>query len=235
MPVAIGDRNDQSRTHRKIDMQLTLEQFHQEYETETQSLKIGDRQLSILKPKSIDRFIDADNTLHNFPLWAKIWESSLILCNHLAEMPVTSGQRMLEIGAGLGTAGLVAAAIGHDITISEYNPDALHFIRANAQTNGFDELPIHPLDWTQPTMDRRFDLIIGSDVTYNADSIPLLSALFDALLAPGGTIVLAEQVRSTGTTFMDAMSPRYDIEARKHQLRSTGKSLTVILFKMQAL
>lgn len=214
-------------------MHLTLEQFHQAYETDTQTIKIGDRRLSLLKPKSIDRFIDADNTLQNFPLWAKLWESSIILCTYLADQPVIRGQRLLEIGAGVGTAGIVAAALGHDVTITEYNQDALHFIRANAEINGCPQARIRHLDWNRPDLDQRFDLIIGSEVTYKAEYIPVLASLFNTLLAPGGTIVLAEGVRTTGTTFMDAMEPNYDIEVHKHQLKSANKALTVILFKMQ--
>ncbi len=214
-------------------MQFTLEQFHREYETETQTVKIGDRCLSFLKPKSIDRFINGDNGMQNFPLWAKLWESSVILCTYLADLPRTSGQRLLEIGAGMGVAGITAAALGHDVTITEYNPDALHFIRANTEINGCAKARILSLDWNRPDLDQRFDLIIGSEVTYKAKNIPVLVSLFNNLLAPGGTIVLAEAVRTTGTAFMDAMEPHYDIEVRKHQLRSANKDLTVILFKMQ--
>lgn len=215
-------------------MTYSLEKFHREYETDTRTVKIGEHQLSFLKPKSIDRFIDADNDMQHFPLWAKLWESSAILCTYLAGLPVTSGQRLLEIGAGMGVAGIVAASLGHNITITEYDDHALHFIRANAKINGCSQTPVFQLDWRHPDMHRQFDLIIGSEVTYRPENIPVLVSLFNILLAPGGKVVLAENVRATGTALMDAMEPYFDITVARHRLRSANKSQTVLLFSMQS-
>ena len=48
---------------------------------------------------------DALNTL---PLWAKIWPASLVLAHMLRHLP-RPGRSFLEVGAGCGLAGLVAA------------------------------------------------------------------------------------------------------------------------------
>ena len=87
-------------------------------------------------PLDIDRFMDADDPMHNFPLWARIWKASWILADHLAGMPMEAAGSILEIGSGLGVASIVAASRGHRVTMTEYDEDALAFARANAAING---------------------------------------------------------------------------------------------------
>ena len=94
--------------------------------------------------------------------------------------------------------GIAAAKAGHRVTMSELNPDALNFARANALANGCPEVVIQPLDWNAPHLEGRFDMIVGSETVYKTEDIDGLEALFDRYLNPAGTIILAEGVRRTG-------------------------------------
>jgi predicted nicotinamide N-methyase len=213
-------------------MPLSLAQFQHDYDTELFTMKIDDRQLRFFKPKSIDRFLNADNLMDGFPLWAKIWEAATVLTNHMLQLPVAPEHRILELGAGLGVTAIAAAAKGHCITATEYNADALNYINANARLNACDNIFIARLDWHQPDMDDRFDLIIGSEIAYKESNIRALVPLFKRYLAPGGTILIAESVRSTGAFFWEQMAPWYDITAHKHTLRSGTGSHIIILFEL---
>ena len=214
-------------------MVFSLEQFHRDYDVETFPVKIGDLELHFLKPKNIDRFINQDDPMTGFPLWAKFWEASAVLTHYMAALPVDPKRRILELGSGLGVAGITAAALGHVITLTEYSQDALNFLQANARLNGCDQAAIRHLDWFRPTLQGRFDLIIGSEIIYQEKAVDALEVLFKKYLEPGGRVVLAERVRSTGTLFFERLSSGFEIRTRKHTLRSDDHVETVVLFEMR--
>jgi predicted nicotinamide N-methyase len=218
----------------EIRMPFSLEQFRQDYDTESFPVRIGQHELHFLKPKAIDRFIDPDDPMTEFPMWAKFWEASVVLTHYMAGLPVAADRRILELGSGLGVAGIVAAVIGHAITLTEHNPDALNFLRANTGLNGCDRTAIHHLDWFHPDLKGRFDLIIGSEIVYQDSAVEAFGSLFKKHLAPQGRVVLAERIRTTKTLFFEYMSSSFDIRAKKHTLRSKEKTDTVILFELKA-
>jgi len=212
---------------------FSLEQFHRDYDTVTTPVTINGQTLKLFTPASIDRFINPDDVMDNFPLWAKIWEASGVLASYLSGMPPDPMKTMLEIGCGLGMVGIAAARAGHRITMTELNPDALNFARANALANDCPQLPIQRLDWNAPQLDGRFDTIVGSETVYKTEDIDGLEAMFDRYLNPGGTIILAEGVRRTGVDFWDRMRSRYDVQARRQALRSDQGDKHLILFRLQ--
>jgi len=212
---------------------FSLEQFHRAYDTITTPVKINGQRLLLFQPASIDRFINPDDVLDNFPLWAKIWEASGVLASHLVNLPPDPGKTLLEIGCGLGMVGIAAAKAGHRITMTERNPDALNFARANALANDCPDIAIQRLDWNDPQLKSRFDTIVGSETVYKTEDIDGLEAMFDRCLSPGGTIILAEGVRRTGVAFWARMRQRYDVKARRQTLRSDQKTTHMVLFRMQ--
>ena len=213
-------------------MSFSMEQFQNNYDTEIFPVKVGDRELRFYKPASIDRFINHDNPMDGFPLWAKIWEASAIIVQYMADLTVAPWRRVLELGSGIGVAGIAAASLGHNITLTEYNPDALNFLKANADLNNCTQVPVQHLDWFRPELDGRFDLIIGSEIVYQKEAVGALGNIFEKFLSPEGKVVLAERVRSTGAVFFETMAARYNIKAQKRTLKSSEKSETVILFEL---
>ena len=212
---------------------FSIEAFHQEYETESTDVVVNGRKFRILLPKYLDRFIDPDEVLHDFPLWAKIWQASWVLCGVLAEMPPDPRKRLLEIGAGIGLVSIVAATFGHRITMTEYNPDALNFARANAHLNQCPRLPILKLDWHDPRIKGQFDTIVASEITYKPEDLRPLIQFFKSYLQPGGQIILASEMRNTGKDFYDLLKTDFDISVEKKSLRSDAGATRVMLFKMR--
>jgi predicted nicotinamide N-methyase len=215
---------------------FSLESFHRQYDTDTADLVIRDRRLRFFVPKSLDRFVDQGDVFHDFPLWAKIWEASIVLSDHLAGVPVDPKRRFLEIGCGVGVVGIVAAAFGHRITITEYNSNALNFARANIHANlsaDDADIEVTRLDWNRPRIEGRFDVIVGSEVIYKETDFQAILYLFETCLRPSGEIILAEGVRKTSLEFFRQVSGRFDISAQKKTLRSKGEAFPVILAKMR--
>ena len=212
---------------------FSLEQFHRTYDTVTTPVTINGQTLKLFTPASIDRFINPDDMMDNFPLWAKIWEASGVLASYLTGLPPNPMKTMLEIGCGLGMVGIAAARAGHRITMTELNPDALNFARANALANDCPQIAIERLDWNAPHLDGRFDTIVGSETVYKTEDIDGLEAMFDRYLNPGGTIILAEGIRRTGVDFWDRMRDRFDVKARRQTLRSDQGEKHMVLFRLQ--
>ena len=177
--------------------------------------------------------LDPVDALDEFPLWAKIWKASWVLAGYLADMPPDVNKRILEIGAGVGLVGMVAATFGHRVTMTEYNSDALNFARANACLNHCPDLPIKKLDWNHPELKDQFDLIVASEVTYNEENFSPLIRLFQSNLKPGGEIILASEIRESNPGIFRPFKSDFDITLVKKTLRSETVAVPIVLLKMR--
>ena len=202
-------------------------------ETEEKSLKIRGRRFTLLTPKSIEEYIDPENPLQDFPLWAKAWEASWVLADFLAGLPAEPEKRFLEIGCGLGLVGVVAASFGHKVVMTEHNPDALPFARANAELNHCSGVEVIDLDWHSPSLYGRFDYIVGSEVVYHEKDFEPLKNLFERLLKPEGEVILCEGVRKTSLGFFKEMQRHFDLKAQQKSIRSPEKTVLVVLCRMK--
>jgi len=211
---------------------FSLESFNKEYETETTELAVNGHKFKILLPKDLIKFINPHDVMHEFPLWAKIWQASWVLAGYLAEMPVAAEKCFLEIGGGTGLVSIVAAAFGHRITMTEYNPDALQFARANALINQCPQLNIQELDWNHPRLTGQFDYIVASEVSYREKDIEPLMMLFKNSLKTGGEVVLAGEMRKLSKDFYKALETLFDIRVLKKILRSDSEEINIFLFRM---
>ena len=80
---------------------------------------------------------------------------SLFFCRHLSVSP---GERVLEIGAGLGLAAVLAARAGARVVATDVVPQAVEAIRTNAALNGVT-VDARVGDCYAPVAGERFDLI----------------------------------------------------------------------------
>jgi HemK-related putative methylase len=80
---------------------------------------------------------------------------SLFFCRHLT---VRRGERVLEIGAGLGLAAVMAARAGAHVVATDIVPEAVDAIRANAVLNGVT-VDARLGDGYAPVAGERFDLV----------------------------------------------------------------------------
>lgn len=212
---------------------FSIQDFHQQYQTEERELVIEERPFRFLVPLRLEPFLNDADLFHQFPLWAKIWEASLLLAHRVAAVPPDQDRQWLELGAGVGVVGVVAAAFQHRVTITEYDPHALDFIHANLHLNGSPPAAVHRLDWEHPDVTGRFDRIIGSELIYSEKDFPALKSLFKSLLKPGGEILLASEVRQSNRIFLDSMTADFHIEIARNTLRSETGSITLLLMRLR--
>jgi len=216
-----------------MEQTFTLEAFFKQYETDTTELVVNGHKFNILLPKDLFQFINTDDVMQEFPLWAKIWPASWVLGGYLAEMPVAAEKTFLEIGGGTGLVSIVAAAFGHRIIMSEYNPDALQFARANALINECPQLKIQQLDWNHPRLVGQFDYIVASEVSYRAQDIQPLLMLFKNSLKTGGEVILTGEMRKLSKNFYQALETLFDIRVHKKILRSDSEEINIFLFRLR--
>jgi 2-polyprenyl-3-methyl-5-hydroxy-6-metoxy-1,4-benzoquinol methylase len=211
---------------------FSMESFRTNYETDSTEVVIDHRIFHILSPSSPEPFVDPGDPLHHFPLWCKLWDASKILAAFLLHKPVDPQKRMIEIGAGLGLVSIAAATAGHDTTLTEYNLHALEFARANAYTNGLSQLAIQRLDWNQPDLDRKYDLLVGSEVVYKKQDFEPLVRLFQSALLPQGEIILASEARGIVADFLHHIEPVYHLKFKATVFQTHGRETQVILIKL---
>jgi predicted nicotinamide N-methyase len=150
-------------------------------------VRVGEVELSLLRPVSPDALLDEDAFARDefLPYWAELWPAATALA---VALPDVAGLRVVELGCGLGLPSLVAAARGADVTASDWAEDAIELLRENAARNGL-ALRAVVRDWREPWPER-FDVVIAADVLYERRNVePLLERLRE--LAPIAYVGLA--------------------------------------------
>ena len=108
----------------------------------------------------------------SWPLFGLVWPSGLLLADRMAARPVLAGERILEVGCGLALASLVGHRRGAEVTACDIHPLAGAFLRENLRLNGLGAMAYRHGPWAQCArrVGEPFDLVIGSDLLYEADS-----------------------------------------------------------------
>jgi predicted nicotinamide N-methyase len=183
------------------------------------SLQLAGLTIKLVRPADPDQLLD-DPLVVNWnrhddymPYWAYVWPAAYLLAECVAREPwneaIEGGRdaQVLEIGCGLGLAGLVAVARGLCVQFTDYDQAALDFVAQSAAENDFDaaRYSVRRLDW-RCLPDERYPIILGADVIYEARLVPLVAALLRRLLAPGGVGLLASPYRLAANSFPAALA-----------------------------
>ncbi len=209
-----------------------LRNIRKDYKVAFEPFRTRDVEIQLLRVQDLECVLKGRNPFKNvseFPFWIKLWESAMVLADVAATLPSTAGPRLLELGAGLGAPGLVAAAKGFQVTLSDYEQRTLDFQRVSAAASGL-KVDFRFIDWTKPPTMEPFDTIIGAEILYREDVLSPLLKLFDKLLKPGGVIYLTNDLRrKTLYAFLDMAQNDYTIHAKKIELVAGDETSTVML------
>lgn len=179
---------------------------------------VQDRTYAIKRPVEADKLLDLPAVHAAFdrdeymPYWADLWPAARMLAKHLVQQSWPTGIETIEIGCGLGLAGIVALSLGMRVTFADYDPCALKFAADNARLNGYREFRTLEIDWRRPLENLRFPLVIGSDLIYEKRLVDPLVAFLKSAIAPDGSALIVDQDRIPAAQFrsaLDAQGLRY--------------------------
>ena len=221
-----------------LELEQLMAQIENKYAVEIAPLKIAGKTMRILQLTDFEQYIEdfVENSRAEaveLPYWAKIWEATLLLAYFLGKQPVVRGQRVLEIGAGLGVAGIYAALCGHDVTISDDNQEALLFARANALLNDSPQVVVRKLDWQYPDLSDQFDVIIGAEVVYDRQLYPDLVQFFCSILKPQGMIFLAKNAQLPAPAFFSELTRHFEFKQTVQTVSADGDPQQIVLYAIR--
>ena len=207
----------------------------EKYELKIMPIAIRGKTLELYGTDNWDTIVQdldekGEEYIRQFPFWIKIWEASIVLADHMVQLDLDRDLNILELGAGMGITGLFLGAFGHKVTITDYEDDALQLLRMNTERNGLNNVRVRKLDWNEPELAHKYDVICGSELIYKETSIQPLIKFFRDWLRPGGTVYLAHDIRRMCMMKFIGMVPgRYEIENVVKTLKGDGDVFRVIV------
>lgn len=140
------------------------------------------------------------------PYWVQVWPASVAVARLLARLPGLAGQRLLDLGCGLGVPGVAAVRAGAQVTFADREPDALAFACWNGSRQGGPAPKAVCFDWGSDTLATCFDVIVLADVSYRPVHHLALQRHVSACLAAGGVVVHADPERPESVPFIRWLS-----------------------------
>jgi predicted nicotinamide N-methyase len=168
-------------------------------------LKLGSHPITLLKVADIDALLERLSDPDQIPFWAELWPASIGLAHFITRhAQKVQGLSVLELGAGVGLAGIAAKLAGACVTQSDCFREALRFSEINCRQNHLPDRPMLLADWRDfPAPKSRFALVIGSDILYEKTLHDALLHVLDQTLAPQGAVWLADPGRSHAALFLE--------------------------------
>jgi predicted nicotinamide N-methyase len=176
-----------------------------------ETVALRDGELSVLRPRDAEALLDEEAFEHEeyLPYWAELWPSGQALARRVSARSLR-GARVLELGCGLGLPSLAAALAGGRVLATDWSPDAIGLLEANAARNGA-RLETARAAWEAPAalVERApWDLVLAADVLYERRNVPLLLDLLPRL---GAEVWLADPGRPPAPEFLAGAAAAFEV------------------------
>ncbi|KAM9494461.1 protein N-lysine methyltransferase METTL21A isoform 1-T2 [Clarias gariepinus] len=151
---------------------------------------------------------------------AVVWDAAVVMCMYLELGHVKLKNRTaIELGAGTGLVGIVAALLGADVTITDRSP-ALKFLEANVKENIPSDLQeavrVSELTWGE-SLERfasgGYDLVLGADIVYLEETFSALLQTLEHLSSENTEVLLACRIRyERDERFLSMLGNRFSVQ-----------------------
>lgn len=202
-------------------------------------VEVGGVTYRVAHPAAADALIDEEDFAQDerIPYWAELWPSAVALARHVSKENL-AGERIVEIGCGVGLPSVAALASGAEVTATDHYQPALDFVRYNAWANlGHSLKPrTRLLDWHTPEtegLEEAFDFVLAADVLYEGRNIPALMALIPTILAAGGEVLLADPRRKNAPTFLEEMRLKGFHLATEEYIVASPQNVAVLVHRLR--
>lgn len=200
-----------------------------------------------------------EDQLH-LPYWAELWESSIAIASFVAAQWAACGRddshiarlakqtllalssptsersqsaraaRVMDLGCGMGLAGVAAARLGANVLFADLESPALLFAQLNSLGQP-GRCRARKVNWQTDRLNEQFDLILGADIVYDRSQWQYLAPFFNAHLAPAGTVLLGEPGRSSGEEFVPWIAAQ-GWQVQRHQQPLPGSPQPIHLLEL---
>lgn len=173
-------------------------------------------------------------------LGTTVWDASIVLAKYIEKnsrrgdfsRAKVRGRRVLELGAGMGLAGMALALLGCDVEFTDIG-DVLTLLRHNVEQNvspaalklkdaawaaqEVGSCRVAPLDWSDPACFASFqppyDFILAADCVYSELAVPHLLATVLHMCGPRTQTIITNEFRSQAVhdIFMERFSQHFTI------------------------
>ena len=204
------------------------------YTNET-TVVFKNKSFSVKVVEDVDYLLGLVKTDDDVPFWAVLWPAAIGMSEYIWENIDFMGQRVLELGAGLGLVGLVAAEKQAQVVQTDFIPEALQLAQENSEINGIANIKNVLADWRDFQIDEKFDWILGSDILYEPKLHPYLLKIFQENLAPGGSVVVADPGRDDAKKFIEELAQAgWDVKTVAKEVYENGRRVNVSLYFLQS-
>ncbi|XP_075685996.1 protein N-lysine methyltransferase METTL21A [Rhinoderma darwinii] len=165
---------------------------------------------------------------------AVVWDAAVVLCMYLEAGGVNlQGRSVVELGAGTGLVGIVAALQGANVTVTDRDL-AMEFLKSNVHDNLPKELEhrmsVKPLNWGIGLEHfSHFDVILGADIIYLEETFHDLLKTLIHLCSDHTVILLSCRLRyQRDHDFLAMMRNHFTVDQVTYD-----KNLDVFIYKAQ--
>jgi predicted nicotinamide N-methyase len=202
-------------------------------------LRAGKRHWTVRYTHSMINLDDEERFIfiyrHRVPYGVALWPSGVALAQEIAtHAEAFAGARVLELGAGIGLAGIVAASLGAEVLQTDHDELTLTLCRQNATRNGAHTIEHRQVDWRVWDVEGAYDWIIGSDILYDHGMHAHLHRIFEANLADGGHLLLADPYRKQGTEMIKKLKGHgWRVGEQKRRVGDKRNPRTIGIFELR--
>lgn len=193
-----------------------------------QTIEFGEIDIHLRTLRDNQQFVDTDDVAANlgicsaaWPMFGVVWVSGEVLAHLMSDFSI-AGKRILEVGCGIGLASLVLNNRHADITATDHHPEAGTFLTENTRLNNGPSIPFVRTGWTDEESNLGdFDLIIGSDLLYEADHALLLATFINQHALPTCEVIIVDPGRGHSNRFGRQMVELGYVEGGQHEIVDT--------------
>ncbi|XP_076088300.1 protein N-lysine methyltransferase METTL21A-like [Mytilus galloprovincialis] len=171
----------------------------------------------------------------NLGVAAVVWDAAIVLCEFIEKYKEEfKNKEVIELGAGSGIVGIVAALIGANVVITDREqvyPYLKRVLKDNLKDKDNVKYSVKILDWTRDLhkFPQKYDIILGADVIYVEEVFDALLATLQHLSHDETKIYLSCKLRyDRDTRFLDMVQKHFTLQEVLHD---KDKDIKIFLCK----